>query len=638
MTGELPAKIDRYEIKSLIGQGGMASVYRAYDPRFERDVALKLMPKAFLYEPDFRTRFIREAKTIAMLEHPNIVPVYDFGDDAGQPYLVMRLMNGGSLSDKLENGPLPMNEVLKIMERVGAALDAAHERGVVHRDLKPANILFDQYGNAYLADFGIVRLADGGGTSLTGTGTIGTPGYMSPEQIQGHQLDGRADIYALGVMLFEMITGERPYKADSAPMMIVKQMTEEVPKLRSINPSLPGSYEAVIERVTAKNRESRPQTAKQLAVMLAAAMNDPNYVPPLPVLIPPGGTQRLAPPRGTVSHKKPVTGDSTEVMMDNPVRRPPVASTTPTTHPTSRRWLYVGLLLLLLVILGAAAILFLNNDEPEATVAAATQTVVPTATLDAAATATALFLLNPPTATIEPTATDAPTATPEPSPTLVLTETTTIITPTWIITATQAATLFTLPQSGADSMCVLLSTGDVITEVIGRSANSSWLHIVVNGFQGWVTARFFASNNAVADLPVSNFEGIVPGGCEAGTSIPEAELTPTVGAGDSGGTASYNTTGASGTSTGNGQWKVDFTVRVPTGGTYTFRVGELSTTAFFQSSDGSQDSYVVTVSGIGCNAPLVADLIVTRNGQQLTVVNEQNGQSGPLFITQPSVC
>lgn len=536
MTGEIPARIDRYEIKNLIGQGGMASVYRAYDPRFERDVALKLMPKAFLYEPDFRTRFIREAKTIAMLEHPNIVPVYDFGDDNGQPYLVMRLMTGGSLSDKLENGPLPMNEVLKIMERVGMALDVAHQRGIVHRDLKPANILFDQYSNAYLADFGIVRLADGGGTSLTGTGTIGTPGYMSPEQIQGHQLDGRADIYALGVMLFEMITGERPYKADSAPMMIVKQMTEEVPKLRTINPNLPLSYDAVIERVTAKNRDSRPQTAKQLTAMLAAAMADPNYVPPAPVH---SGTQRLDPPRSTVSRAKPITGDSTEVMMDKPITRPPTASTTPTTYPTSRRWLYVSLLLLLLVVLGAAAILFLNNDEPGATVAAATPMAEPTITLDAAATSTALFLLNPPTATAttEPTATDAPTLTPEPSPTLDITI---VVTPTWILTATQSATLFTSPQTGADSMCVFISTGEVIDEVIGRTENSNWLHVVVDGFQGWVTARFFTNSHELTDLPISNYVSAVPGGCEAGTPTSSSDLTLTVAASDSGGMASYN--------------------------------------------------------------------------------------------------
>jgi hypothetical protein len=272
-------------------------------------------------------------------------------------------------------------------------------------------------------------------------------------------------------------------------------------------------------------------------------------------------------------------------------------------------------------------------------VAAATATVEPTATLDAAASATALFLLNPPTATatatIEPTATDAPTATPEPSPTL---EVATVVTPTWILTATQAATLFTSPQTGADSMCVFIATGDVINEVIGRSENSSWLHVVVDGFQGWVTARFFTSSNVLTDLPVSNYVSNVPGGCEAGTPTSSSGLTPTVTAGGSGGTASYNISGATGSATGNGQWKVDFTVRVPTGGTYTFRVGQLSTTAFFQSSDGSQDSYVVSVSGIGCDASLVADLIVTRNGQQLTVVNEQSGQSGALFINPPSGC
>lgn len=154
MSSKICAKIGRYEIKGLIGQSGMATVYHAHDPQFEREVAITLMPKASQYELDFRTRFIRIAKTIASLEHRNIVPVYDFGQEQGQLYLVMRLMTGGSLSDKLKNGPLTMNEVLKIIERIGLALEEAHRRGIVHCNLKPANILFDQYDNAYLADFG----------------------------------------------------------------------------------------------------------------------------------------------------------------------------------------------------------------------------------------------------------------------------------------------------------------------------------------------------------------------------------------------------------------------------------------------------------------------------------------------------
>ena len=632
MSGETSQKIDRYEIKALIGQGGMATVYRAYDPRFEREVAIKLMPKAFLYEPDFRTRFIREAKTIALLEHPNIVPVYDFGEDQGQPYLVMRLMNGGSLSDKLENGPLPKTEVLKIMERIGSALDEAHRRGIVHRDLKPANILFDQYGNAYLGDFGIVRLAQGGGTSLTGTGTIGTPGYMSPEQIQGQELDGRADIYALGVMLFEMLTGERPYKADSAPMMIVKQMTESIPKLQTINPDLPRSYDAVLDRATAKNRDTRPRSARELAQMLAAAMADPNYVPPLVNNGPIGGTQKLSPPRGTVSRSAPA-GDSTEVMTDARSRRPaPVAASAPATG--GRRWpIYLGIAVILVLLAVVASLLLNQPEDPGTTVVVITTTAEPTITPDAAATATALFIFNNPTATateLPPTATE--TATPEPTSTV---EPSPTITATVTLTTTQAAVLFTSSANG-EEMCIFLEVGDIITEVIGRSENSNWLLVEVEGTQGWVTARFFDITGSVTSLPVSEYIALVPAGCNS-TGGTTTTSTPTSGS-TGGGTASFNTSGATPTGLGNGTWKIDFTVRVPTGGSYQFRVSNLTVTAVRQGSDGTQDTYVVSVSGMGCGSALSADLVILRDGQSLSVINEATGSEESLFIQGPSSC
>jgi serine/threonine protein kinase len=158
-TTMTPQKIDRYEIKQELGRGGMATVFAAYDPRFQRTVALKVLPREFMHEPEFRKRFIREARTIAGLEHPAIVPVYDFGEENGQPYLVMRLMPGGSLADRLQNGPLPIEEAARILERLGSALDRAHSMGIIHRDMKPSNVLFDQYGDAYLADFGIVRVS-----------------------------------------------------------------------------------------------------------------------------------------------------------------------------------------------------------------------------------------------------------------------------------------------------------------------------------------------------------------------------------------------------------------------------------------------------------------------------------------------
>lgn len=259
----MPKNIDRYQIQEEIGRGGMATVLKGYDPRFRRDIAIKLLPREFLHDPEFRARFQREAQTIAALEHPAIVPVYDFGEADEQLYLVMRLMNGGSLADKLEKGPLSITETARIVERLAPALDSAHALGIIHRDLKPSNILFDQWDNPYLADFGIVKLIAGSSTALTATGgLVGTPAYMSPEQVRGvDELDGRSDIYAMGIILFQMLTGKLPYNANTPIGLAFMHVTEPVPNIVEANDSLPYACQSVIDKAMAKDRDTRPATA-----------------------------------------------------------------------------------------------------------------------------------------------------------------------------------------------------------------------------------------------------------------------------------------------------------------------------------------------------------------------------------------
>jgi serine/threonine-protein kinase len=263
-------KIGRYEIKSELGRGGMATVYKAYDPRFEREVALKVLPREMLHDPQFRVRFEREAKTIAALEHQAIVPVYDVGEEDGQPYFVMRCMTGGSLADIIAKGPISLATTTKIMERVAPALDEAHYKGVVHRDLKPGNILFDRGGEPYISDFGIAKITQSQGATMTGGAIIGTPAYMSPEQGQGETVDGRSDVYALGVILYEMLSGTQPYQATTPMAVVVKQITDPIPHILDVNPNLPSAVEAVIEKAMAKSPDNRFSSAGELYIALAA--------------------------------------------------------------------------------------------------------------------------------------------------------------------------------------------------------------------------------------------------------------------------------------------------------------------------------------------------------------------------------
>jgi len=301
--------VSRYQVIDEIGRGGMATVYRAFDPMFKRDVAVKVMAGEHLMDKTLRARFEREAQTIAALEHPAIVPVYDFGEDNGRLYLVMRIMTGGTLTDRLRRGSLSINDTSQILQRIGGALERAHDKGIIHRDLKPSNILFDSYGDAFLADFGIARLTESTVT-LTGQAVVGTPAYMSPEQIHGDmKIDGRSDIYALGVICFEMLTGQRPYQDATPAKVMMKHIIDPVPDIREVNHNLPEGVAVVIARTMAKAPDDRFSKATEMTDTLDAIAR-----PGTPVLVP--TTQPS--PDAPILHDQPKTPAPPPVLPADP--------------------------------------------------------------------------------------------------------------------------------------------------------------------------------------------------------------------------------------------------------------------------------------------------------------------------------
>ncbi|HSB03045.1 MAG TPA: protein kinase [Anaerolineales bacterium] len=258
-------KVGRYKIKSELGRGGMATVYRAFDPVSNREVAIKILPRELLNNLVTRARFKRELKLVTSLEHPAIVPVYDVGgDDDQQPFFVMRYMSGGSLSDMIKKGKFSLRDAALIIERLASALDHAHSKGVIHRDIKPDNVLFDSSNNPYLSDFGVAKVTESL-ISATGQEVLGTPAYLSPEQALGENVDHRSDVYGLGAILYEMLTGERPFAKDTVIGLALQHVNDPVPNILKVRPDLPGEVDVIIKTAMAKNREKRYSTAIDLA-------------------------------------------------------------------------------------------------------------------------------------------------------------------------------------------------------------------------------------------------------------------------------------------------------------------------------------------------------------------------------------
>lgn len=262
-----------YRIVEQLGQGGMASVFKAYHPALDRYVAIKVLHPAFMEDPNFLARFQREARVVAKLDHPNIVPIYDFAEHEGQPYLVMKYIQGETLKARLSRSPLGPDEGLKVIDAIGRGLSYAHQQGILHRDIKPSNVLLAKDGQIYLADFGLARIAQAGESTLSNDMLLGTPQYISPEQARGErELDVGTDIYSFGVLIYEMVVGRVPFNADTPFSIVHDHIYTPLPMPRSVNPKVPEAIERVLLKTLAKDRADRYPSVDDMVNALHAAL------------------------------------------------------------------------------------------------------------------------------------------------------------------------------------------------------------------------------------------------------------------------------------------------------------------------------------------------------------------------------
>jgi hypothetical protein len=293
MTDLIGKTIKQYYVEAEIGRGGMATVYRARQLNINRYVAVKVLPAQFTHDPTFIERFNREVQMIAHFQHARILPVYDYGEFDGQPYIVMAYMPGGNLADLMRSEVLDLEKVSKYIGQIAEGLDYLHRNGIIHRDFKPNNVLLDKARNAFLADFGIARFQESTASTLTGEGLVGTPAYMAPEMYEKGRLSPSIDIYALGITLYQMLTGRLPFRGETPVKCMFAHLYEPIPNVLDLRPDLPPSIQRVLQTALAKDPTYRYPTAGDLARAFERAVTEPDGEPyhldllePLPVAAP----------------------------------------------------------------------------------------------------------------------------------------------------------------------------------------------------------------------------------------------------------------------------------------------------------------------------------------------------------------
>ncbi len=398
MQGLIGKTIGRYRIIQHLGRGGMAEVYKAYQTSLDRHVAIKVMHAFLTDEKDFLARFEREAKAVATLRHPSIVQVYDFDAEHDMYYMVMEFIDGVTLKSMLESMQergewLSLDDTVRIILSVGSALKYAHARGMVHRDVKPANVMITGDGHVILTDFGIAKIMSA--TNLTASGAmVGTPAYMSPEQGMGQAGDERSDIYALGVMLYQLAIGQPPYDADTPMAVILKHIHDPVPMPRVLKPDLPEAVERVIVRALAKNPDDRYSDVGQMTADLKHAMGIASDITPTDTMRP-GSAIRLdsATVAGRIAAVTPLPRGAAPA---STVAQPGAPGTVVAPRRTAEaaaedarpgavaarpKWLIPAILVVVLALVGGGVTLLSTGSTPPTPTTTPTQGLAPTATV-----------------------------------------------------------------------------------------------------------------------------------------------------------------------------------------------------------------------------------------------------------------
>ncbi|MBI5930547.1 MAG: serine/threonine protein kinase [Chloroflexi bacterium] len=351
--------LGQYEIKALLGEGGMGTVYRGYHAALKREVAIKVLLPQVISQPGALERFVREAQTAASLEHPHIVPIYDYGTQNGVSYVVMRLLTGGSLADRMayrveHNGALPtVAEVAQITRELADALDYAHQRNVIHRDIKPNNVMFNEKGTSFLVDFGLARLS-GASVGLTTQNTLlGTPTYMAPEQWQSAKVGPAADQYALGVIVYALLTGQTPFNGDTPFQLMHDHLYTAPPPVHNLRADLPAAVQDVLAKVLAKDPASRYPTVTEFARKLEEASQS------LPPTEASGFFVINISSMPIVTFTPPVVPQTANPIATSPMDAP-VAEVTRIAHPRSVQLVWAGVAAMLIIF--AALVLFLSSQ------------------------------------------------------------------------------------------------------------------------------------------------------------------------------------------------------------------------------------------------------------------------------------